>query len=320
MGENIYSKGNGLVSSDGKTTKAAASSSAGLIYPPEMRGDVERPCIMFTAHDRHFGGGVTQHHIWFPAPSGISMQDSASYGSVDIGASGAALMNTISGKGGLGGIASQIKSLNKEQLKSITAEAIPVPQKYKDVASLSSQQVSNPNTNTTFTSNGVRTHTMSFKMIARSADESELIRQIHSKFRYFTYASNGGDGNNITLAYPPVWTIKYMNMDSGVENKFIPRIYACYLTGVTTTMNEGGNIYFLDNAPLEVSIQLSFTETRALNRMDIEQMERDQLGDRGIDENGQPSVMQAPANPTPSPIKPIKPTAGKKGFFEGLLS
>ena len=78
-------------------------------------------------------------------------------------------------------------------------------------------------------------------------------------------------------------------------------------------------MYFQDNAPLEVQIALTFTETRALNRADIEQMERDQLGDRGIDENGQPSATSAPAHPTPTPVKPIKPVK-KKGFFEDLLS
>ena len=140
-------------------------------------------------------------------------------------------------------------------------------------------------------------------MIARSQGESNLIRRIQSKFRHFVYASRGGEDNTITLEYPPVWTIKFMNMDSGTENIYIPRIYSCYCTGVNTNFNQTGNIYFTDDAPLEVDLEVSFTETRALNRHDIEQMENDQLGNRGISSDGKPLTVTNIEQPNPAPIK-----------------
>ena len=140
-------------------------------------------------------------------------------------------------------------------------------------------------------------------MVARSPGESDLIRQIQSKFRHFLYASRGGENNTITLEYPPVWTVKFMNMDSGTENIFIPRIYSAYCTSVNTNFNATGNVYFTDNAPLEVDLEIQFQETRALNRHDIEQMENDQLGNRGIDENGRPLVVTKLEQPNPAPTK-----------------
>ena len=94
-----------------------------------------------------------------------------------------------------------------------------------------------------------------------------------------------------------------MNMNSGTENPFIPRIYSTYCTSVNSNFNSTGNVYFVDNAPLEVDLAISFQETRALNRHDIEQMENDQLGNRGIDENGRPLVTTQLEQPDPAPTK-----------------
>ena len=107
MAENIYNNG-GLVSSGGKSTQAAGASNSILKYPPEIVGDLERPCVLFTAHERFFGGGVKQHHIWFPAPGGIAFADNAAYGSTDLGNSGAAAMKVLDGKQGLNSIAGQL--------------------------------------------------------------------------------------------------------------------------------------------------------------------------------------------------------------------
>lgn len=271
-----------------------------LIYPPEIRGQSERPCMLMTAHERKLSGAVHRHQIWFPAPSGLLFGDTADYGQVDLGMKAGAV-DALSGNISTSDIVGQIKSINKEQIKALGSKLL--PEKYKDASSLITQQINNPNTNTTFNKNGVRTFTFAFKMIARSESESRLIRRIQSKMRRFTYASRGGEDNTITLEYPPVWTIKFMNMDSGTENIYIPKIYSCYCTAVNTTMNATGNIYFSDNAPLEVDLEVTFTETRALNRHDIDQMENDQLGNRGINEDGRPLASTILEQPEPAPIK-----------------
>ena len=164
-------------------------------------------------------------------------------------------------------------------------------------------KINNPNTNTTFNNNAIRQFGFNFKMVARSQEESDIIRKIQSKFRYYLYASRGAESNTVTLEYPPVWTIRFMNMDSGTENPFIPRIYTSFCTSVNTNFNSTGNIYFTDNAPLEVDLEIQFQETRALNRHDIDFMQNDQLGNRGLDENGMPRLISDLPQSDPAPFK-----------------
>ena len=289
-----------LVQQGAKEQTVRAAGVSPLIYPPEMRGDTTRPCMVFTAHERTLSGMVHRHSIWFPAPTGIAFDDGAEYGEADLGLL-AAGVDAAAGSSSVGTILGQMKSLNKEQAKSLASKAL--PSKFEDSVALATQQINNPNTNTTFTKNGIRQFGFNFKMVARSESESQLIRRIHSKFRHFLYASRGGESNTVTLEYPPVWTVKFMNMDSGTENPFIPRIYSAYCTSVNTNFNSTGNVYFTDNAPLEVDLEVSFQETRALNRSDIEQMENDQLGNRGIDENGRPLTVTQFPQPDPAPTK-----------------
>ena len=285
---------------EGVAQQPSGITAAPLIYPPEMRGDLTRPCMVFTAHERKLSGQVERHHIWFPAPANIAFDDSGEYGEADLGMMAGAV-DAVSGSAAVGDILGQIKTLNKEQAKSLGAKLL--PDKFEDSISLATQQINNPNTNTTFTKNGIRQFGFGFKMVARSRSESNLIRNIQSKFRHFLYASRGGENNTITLEYPPVWTVKFMNMDAGTENPFIPRIYSAYCTGVSTNFNATGNVYFTDNAPLEVDLEVQFQETRALNRHDIEQMENDQLGNRGIDSNGRPLSVTQIEQPDPAPTK-----------------
>jgi len=263
---------------------------APLIYPPDMRGDNRRPCIVFCAHERTLSGVTNQHRIWFPAPGSLAFGDSADFAQTDLGIGGTAaagLAGLFSGDGSFTDKVTQ-KVKNASSIQGIQAAVIAssaVPDGLQTAVNLGQGQVINPNTNTTFNKNGVRQFGFKFHMSARDEKESVLIRDIQSKFRHFTYADRGGPNSAITLEYPPVWTIKFMNMNvgGGEENKFIPRIYSCYCTSVNTTYNSTGNIYFSDNAPLECEIELQFTETRALNRKDLDTMEKAQLGDeRGI--------------------------------------
>jgi hypothetical protein len=267
-----------------------------LIYPPDMRGDNRRPCIVFCAHERTLSGITNQHRIWFPAPGSLAFGDSADFQQTDLGQSGTAAAGAAALFSGADGFVETVKQKvkNAASVQGIQAAVLMsamLPDGLQTAVNLGQGQVINPNTNTTFNKNGVRQFGFKFHMSARDEAESVLIRDIQSKFRHFTYADRGGPNSAITLEYPPVWTIKFMNMNvgGGEENKFIPRIYSCYCTSVNTTYNSTGNIYFSDNAPLECEIELQFTETRALNRKDLDTMEKAQLGDeRGID-SGRPT-------------------------------
>ena len=57
-------------------------------------------------------------------------------------------------------------------------------------------------------------------------------------------------------------------------NQYLPKIAACYCTSVSSTFNSDADVFHRDGAPLSVDLSLAFTETRALNQRDIDNLDR----------------------------------------------
>ena len=281
-----------------------------LVFPHALR-NLDRPIICLTAFKKE-GEGVQQEHIFLPIPNELAFSDSAEYNEVSLGALlGAGMSAAQQGDAG----ALQATKAAFGQAASTTGadvlEIIAGKTKFADQASLLTRTVSNPNTNIAFKGHGIRSFTFNFTMMAKYAAEAETIRKIHNRFRRLSYANLKDDENNILLSYPPTWQVRFMAPQSSddpsnpalttngttlTEMKHIPRIFSCYLTGVNTTINDQGNMYHPDNAPLSVTISITYQETRALNRKDLIDMENDQLQNRGINESGVPTIS------TPVPI------------------
>jgi len=273
-----------------------SSDTSGLVFPIDLRGQPNVNIIEFTAHEKETSG-VKQHHIFFPCPANIAFNDSATYNTVDLGVIGGGLSQAIqdggfspskiaeSIKGQIGGATDSFK---RGEIANAVAQKLILPDSLKAASNLKSRTLLNPNTNTTFSGNAIRSFTFGFKLIARSPEESEIVRKIHSKFRAFAYADSRSDAQSILLAFPPTWTIRFLD-GNGNENRFIPKIYSCYLVSVESSINSTTNMFHADGAPLEVDISVSYQETRVLTRTDIDDLEADTIGaNRGIDENGVP--------------------------------
>tara|TARA_X000001382_G_scaffold44886_1_gene30263 strand:+ start:787 stop:1917 length:1131 start_codon:yes stop_codon:yes gene_type:complete len=278
-----------------------------LVFPHALR-NLDRPLIVMSAFIKEGSGKETKsewRHVFLPIPPTLSFSDSAQYNEINLGILGAGMQVGQQG-GGLNRAAGTVLTQLKSMTGSDILETIAGKTKFADQASLLTRTVANPNTNVTFTGHGVRSFSFNFTMMAKDAEESETIRQIHERFRYYNYADLRR-GNNLLLSYPPTWQIRFMAPVAKEENKanptlstngadlkemkHIPRIFSCYLTNVTTTVNDQGNMYFgKDNAPLSVSVSLTYQETRALNRKDIQDMENDKLNNRGINEDGVPTL------------------------------
>lgn len=286
IGKNLF--GNNLPSF------ITSSETSGLVFPVDLRGQPNVNIIEFTAYEKGTNG-VKQHHIFFPCPANIAFNDSATYNTVDLGVIGGGLSQAVQ-EGGFSPskIAESIKgqigganaSFSLAEIGSAVTQALPAPDAVKGAAKLKGRTLLNPNTNTTFSGNAIRSFTFGFKLIARSAEESEIVRKIHSKFRRFAYANSRSDAQSLLLAFPPTWTIRFLD-GNGNENRFIPKIYSCYLVSVESSFNSTTNMFHADGAPLEVDVNVSYQETRVLTRTDIEDLEYDTIGaNRGIDENG----------------------------------
>lgn len=274
-----------------------------IVFPADLR-TTTMPIIQFTAFERD-GGSVNLHHLWFPCPANVTIADAATYNTIDLGAIGSTVRNiAAAGKEGQGlgdamskmgsSITTQAKSAKASEVAAVAAQAIPFNDSIAQQAQFDQKVIMNPNTNTTFAGNTIRNFQFQFKLIARSQAESEEIRKIHNKFRAFTYADSRSNSQNLILAYPPTWTIKFLDT-AKKENKYIPKIFSCYLTGFTSTLNPTTNMFHEDGSPLEVDISLQYQETRVLTRADIDNLEAGLIGDRGIDANGFPT-RQKPAS------------------------
>jgi hypothetical protein len=260
-----------------------------LIFPDVIKSQPNRPCIKFTAYDRS-NGGADQHHIFLPSPPSITFNETAEFNAIELGTLGGVLGSAVQ-SGGLSNITSALSSIKGGQILDIIMQSTPVA----ELSSFAKKTIKNPNSNTTFKANAIRTFSFTFKMIATSESESKTIKLIHSKFRRFAYAAHRGDSSNIILDFPPVWSVKFVDFESSTgENQYIPKINSCYLTNVETVFNSESNSFFENSAPLSVDISINFQETRSLTRNDIENMDNDVTGNRGIDENGNPRI--APIN------------------------
>ena len=260
-------------------------------YPPELlTHDV--PMVEFTANYNDVQEKSAT--IYLPCPGNLSTNDSAAYGSADLkasrqamdvinstvksGASGSGAIDTIKkmAGGGVDAMKGIIGENSAAKMDILTALSTDVPV-VGEVLAYDKKVLMNPNTVTTFSSNGIRQYSYSFKLIPRSVSEADDIKSIINTFRKFTYASTKGDsGKSFVINYPPIWSIRYLIKVGGkqTENPYIARPFACYLTSVNTTYNgTAGSSYYVNGAPIEVDLQLSFQETRALFKDDIEKLE-----------------------------------------------
>jgi len=246
-----------------------------LVFPDELRG-AKRPMMELKCSASNDN---SEFVVYVPIPSNVSFDDGASYNETELGIIGgltmAAARNVSTGAktGGLAGaIAGAVKTgtgaFEKASMKDLIAGAIgaaPVDSEVKTGVGIGMGTTLNKNVTTEFTGMGVRSFTFAFKFIAKSQKESQIIANIVKGFRSNLYPV----GNFISLKYPPTWTIRFLDGVTGDDISYLPKIFECYLKGLTTDFNPSANIWHGDNAPLETDITVAFIESRALTYDDI---------------------------------------------------
>ena len=124
-----------------------------------------------------------------------------------------------------------------------------------------------------------RSFEFSHELIAHNQSETETIREIVKRFRY--YASPGMESSAVThmhWTYPSYWQIWFLTHPDAPgaalkENDFLPKLGKCVLKEVTADYS--GETYgtFSNNAPLNVKLSLSFEETTLVDKSTIENRE-----------------------------------------------
>lgn len=221
-----------------------------LTYPLGLREKASGsfPHVGFTLSDQknsQFGS------IHLYVPSGFSVPDAASYNTVDLGV--------------LGGDSERGETTAADTTAGATKLTFfPGLGELSQAQAISAGVALNPNTNMAFGGTQIRNFNFSFKMVSQSPEEANVARRIEQLFRKNMYPEIAG---NVSLKYPPQFQITFYNGKD--VNQYMPKIMPCYLMAVTTTYNPNSNSFHVDGSPVEVDLNLTFQETKALTRGDL---------------------------------------------------
>jgi hypothetical protein len=128
-------------------------------------------------------------------------------------------------------------------------------------ASLTGNSINPRNTNI-FKTPTAREHKYTYKLIARSQEESIIIRKIINRFRYHAYPDTKLD--TAIYAAPDLFEIsfKYNDKDFDDKNTFLFHPLPCALVAIAVAYNGSSTPIFFQQtgAPVEVTLSLVFKE------------------------------------------------------------
>lgn len=224
------------------------------------------------------GDGVTLY-----LPTGLAFTDGVQFGETDLAISGGfaeqgeSLFKTLAedNQSFIEGLKGDVSSQSGPLAKLIGAEAAKL-NLLKLAGAQAAAQVQagvtiNPNTRVLFKRVNLRQFSFSFKLIGKSPEETAEIEKIVRFFRTQLYPETFSVQDvGVGYKFPDKFDIKISYEGSeGTWNP--PKIKACYLRDVTTTYNASSMAFHKDGKPVEVDLGLSFMESAALERADIEE-------------------------------------------------
>lgn len=293
------------------------------------------PCVRFQTRGSIGDGDNQVYNIYLPIPDGLSFADGAAFEATDLGIKQGAINDIVNNVGNalenssgtidaivgaykgasstLGNVKSQLSSLSKTDMASAL-----VDEKFGTNSLGARSKLLAPNKTSFFKGNNIRGFSFEWKMVARSEQEAKAILNIQRIFRLFSYASSQTGSPNILLDFPPAWKIDFFsNNESNIK---LPKIYGCYLTGVTTSFGEDRMVFSPDGSPLQMTLSLEFEEVRALNRKDIIEMEAGE-STRGLDDSYK-ILGSFSSNPIPTAPKSSPPSVSPatKNPLNGLTA
>jgi hypothetical protein len=256
----------------GQNMAFSSGDAKNLIFPSELKvgGAGNRPVIRFTCNDNREGLD-NFYNIYLPIPIGISFADSARYDGHELGLLGKIALDAVAGGKSWEDTLKQIGASSSTTMNANRAlgmaSHIPIPGAGAAVTGIAyaNSQTYNKHNLTTFAGHTTRGFSYTFKLIAKTEDESRTVKQIQDVFRTGMYA----DGTNDQLNTPPKWEIHFIDLSTQRDLDSIPKVYQCFLREMSVTSNASSIIWRTDNSPLEVDIMLSFTETKTLTVQDI---------------------------------------------------
>jgi len=246
-----------------------------LVYPSNLGEDGMYPFMKIMINERALKGdeGFTTT-IYTYIPIGIFQNDGISYGTLERGLTGQ-VMETILGNNNY--------ALTREDLIAAASRGTSYVGDFVgfdvtggyNVAVAKQGIAMNPSAVVTFDTTEIRQFDINLKFISETKEESAEIGKIINRIQNFMYPEKIG---KFALQYPATFFIEFYAPDENLDITRTPLmpIYApAYCTGLQTTYNPSHSSFHPDGTPVEVDVQLSFRETRALVREDLHELYKD---------------------------------------------
>ena len=164
------------------------------------------------------------------------------------------------------------------ELKGFIAERSGlVNQGFTDLLLRNQGRALNPQIEMVYNRTRNRTFVFDFRLQARSKKETRNIKNIIKQFKMYAAPSiaTGTSGNYFNI--PGQFDIEFMFRNE--ENKFIGKISTCVLANIDVNYSSAGAFTtFDDGAPVEIQLQLRFTEVDTLTREMFEITKEDEAG------------------------------------------
>lgn len=218
--------------------------------------------------------------LYMPAGN-LVMNEGVNYENVNLDPMGAAAAAALGsgdtilqafGKGLAEGLQSifNMRANDTEQLARLASSRLlsKIPGGVGRAGQLAVQATTNPNTRAMFRNVNIREFNFTFKFIATSASEANIVQEIVRHFRKEMYPESINPGGvPIGYEFPNAFDISFKYKG---QNAKIPKIETSYLRNIQTSYNPTGATFHADGQPNEIDLTLNFVEIRTLNRQDIE--------------------------------------------------
>jgi hypothetical protein len=165
-----------------------------------------------------------------------------------------------------GVIIEAIKKLGLEAFGALTGAENVVPAFDKAFG-----QTLNPYIEVTFNSMGMRKFDYTFRFAPKDEQETQDVKDIINLFRFHMVPELKGT-NHRYLTLPSTFDIHYMyqtSIENARENAFYNKIATCVLEGCNVDYTPGGVRSFESGAPTQITMALSFAETKMLTKQRV---------------------------------------------------
>jgi len=127
----------------------------------------------------------------------------------------------------------------------------------------------NPNLRSAFRGVGLREFSFTFKFLARSQREAQMVESIIRSFREFSYPESIELGGiSAGYKYPHMFEIVVKHEPTG--KRVGSKIKDCFLKSIATNYNPSSMAFHADGRPVEIDLSLNFVEEVTLSRKDIQ--------------------------------------------------